>query len=77
MTGQTYEQADAQPIPPLDDRIAAMAQKLCDDHRNTLNLFCCDPQKRPALIALENLLRDRRKAVTLMFCCINDGVTGA
>ena len=61
MSGLTYEHGDTQEIPPIDDRIADLAQKLCDDHRNTLNLFCCDPQKRPALIALENLLRERRK----------------
>ena len=62
MTGQTYEPGDAQPIPPIDDRIADLAQKLCDDHRQVLGMFCCDPQRRPVLLALENALRDRRKA---------------
>lgn len=61
MIGQTYEHGDPQPIPPLDDRIADMAQRLCDEYRQTLDMFCCDPQRKPGLIALENALRERRK----------------
>lgn len=59
--GQTYEHGDPLPIPPLDDRIADMAQKLCDEYRTTLDMFCCDPERHPSLIALENALRQRRK----------------
>jgi hypothetical protein len=60
--GQTYEHGDAQEIPPLDDRIADLAQKLCDDHRRILDQFCKVPERSGKLMALEAALRERRTA---------------
>lgn len=65
MTGQTYEHGDAQPIPPIDDRIADLAQKLCDEYRIHLDQSCCNPERRPVLLALEDALRNRRKGGVL------------
>ena len=59
MSGQTYEHGDDAPVTPLDDRIADLARKLCDEYRQTLDQFCCDPRRRPVLLALEAMLQQR------------------
>lgn len=59
--GQTYEPGDPLEIPSVDDRIADLAQILCDDHRRVLDMFCCDPQRAAPLLAMEDALRERRK----------------
>jgi hypothetical protein len=46
-------------VPPLDDRIADLAAKLCAEHRRVLDVHCHDPAKRPVLLALERLLAER------------------
>ena len=59
--GQTYEPGDPLEIPSVDDRIADLAQILCDDYRRVLDMFCCDPQRAAPLLAMEDALRERRK----------------
>lgn len=59
--GQTYEHGDAQEIPHIDDRIADLAQSLCDEHRRILDHGCKLPERSPKLLALEAILRERRK----------------
>lgn len=57
--GQTYEHGDDQSIPPIDDRIADCAQRLCDEHRRVLDLCCRKPERSAVLLALEAALKER------------------